>query len=61
MDLLLGSELFEALLGVLNVFWFDSDTLGVDRTEVGLFKQDDQVPFGSVVDRVDCSPVECHI
>ena len=37
----------------LEVFWHDGDSLGMDRTKVGVFKESDEVSFSRLLECKD--------
>ena len=45
----------------LNIFWHDRDALGVNRAQVGVFKQASQVRFGRFLQRQDSVRLESQI
>ena len=47
--------------GQLNVLWHNSDTLGVDRAQVGVFKQTDKVSLASFLKGHNSRALETQI
>ena len=45
----------------LNIFWHDRDALGVNRAQVGVFKQASQVRFGRFLQRQDSVRLESQV
>ena len=48
-------------LGELHVLWHDGDSLGVDRAQVGVFEQANQVRFGRFLQRQDRGGLESQV
>jgi len=47
--------------GKLNVLWHDSDSLGVDSTEIGIFEQRDKVSFSCFLESQDSIGLESEV
>lgn len=47
--------------GQLDVFWHDGDTFGVDGAQVGVFKETNQVSFGSFLKSHDGRGLESKV
>ena len=47
--------------GKLNVLWHDGNTLGVNGTKVGVFKQANKVSFGSLLQSQDGRALEAKV
>ena len=45
----------------LNIFWHDRDALGVNRAQVGVFKQASQVRLGRFLQRQDSVRLESQV
>lgn len=45
----------------LNVLGHDRDSLGMNRTEVGVFEESNEISFGSLLQSQHCSTLESEI
>ena len=45
----------------LDVLWHDCDALGVNRAQVGVFEEADQVCFGSFLESADCCGLKTQV